>query len=164
MLQSSPPPLLSPPTKPILGHPKPNWLHTVISSSKPRKSNDLHTVTWRASGLELLLLESMVDSISSALALCVVGKFFSFQPMVDMVRKWCLARWKLTSLVTVSVMEDALFLFSFTNKEVRLSVLAGSWYYGKNLLLTTKWKPDFFPTMNFSDVCLAPWASIGILG
>ena len=39
-------------------------------------------------GVEILVPDSLVDSVSSNLKLCLIGRFFFFRPSIEMIRKW----------------------------------------------------------------------------
>ena len=95
---------------------EPNWLKDIIGSKMTGNLGEKPKVVSSVSKLEISLPDSVVDSISYRVSLSLMGKFVSFQPNVDMTRKWCSSRWRLFVLVTVLAMVGSLFLFRFTTK------------------------------------------------
>ena len=39
-------------------------------------------------GVEILVPDSLVYSVFANLKLCLIGSFFFFRPLIEMVRKW----------------------------------------------------------------------------
>lgn len=80
----------------------------------------LPNVTNSEEGLEIGLLDSIMDNIVSSLHLFLVGRFLAFRPTIDMVRRWAGSRWKIKGSVSVSTMPGGFFLFRFTAEEDHL--------------------------------------------
>lgn len=113
------------------------------SSSFPR---DLPIVSHGDAGLEIILSDLVVHNISKRFSLVLVGRFLTYRPTIEMVRKWVSTRWKLKG--TVEVVVGVLFLFKFINDENRNHVLARTWRYNKHNLVLAKWKLGFIPSVD----------------
>lgn len=55
-------------------------------------------------GVEIVAFDSLVDSVSTNLKLCLIGRLFVFLPSIEMVRRCVSQRWKLKDSVMVFTM------------------------------------------------------------
>lgn len=113
----------------------------------------LANFTQTKEGTKIKLPNNLMDKIISSLHLVIVGHFFSFQPSIDMIRRWVKYWWKLKGSVDILAMLRGLFLFKFNTEEDLIFVLLGSLAYGKNFLTIAKWKPGFDPSTKLN--CMA---------
>ena len=60
-------------------------------------------------GQVISLLDTLVDTVTSSLKLCVVGRFVAFRPTIEMVRKWVGQKWRVKGSVGISTMPSDLF-------------------------------------------------------
>lgn len=96
------------------------------------------------SRMDFYISNSVSDRILSSMENAFVGRFLSFRPTVDMVRKWVALKWRLKGSVEIYAMSGGIFLFKFTMPEDLVSVLStGPWVYGKHNLALCHWKPRF---------------------
>lgn len=78
-------------------------------------------------GVDIVVLDSLVDKMSTNLKLCLIGRFVSFHLLIEMVIKWVSQRWKLKGSVMVSTMLGGMFYFKFKVIEDMTMVMVGSW-------------------------------------
>lgn len=78
---------------------------------------DFPSVSNRDVGMEIILLDLVVDSITEGFSLRLVGSFLSFRPTIGMVRKWVYNRWKMKGSIEVTKMVGSLFLFKISHEE-----------------------------------------------
>ncbi|GLJ44722.1 hypothetical protein SUGI_0940410 [Cryptomeria japonica] len=127
-------------------NPKSSWKNALLGSTKLTPEDVVATFSQMEDGTKIKLSDNLMDKITSSLHLEIVGRFFSFRPSIDMVRRWAKSHWKLKGSVEVSAMPGGLFLFKFNTDEDLIYVLSGSWAYGKHFLTMAKWKPGFDPS------------------
>lgn len=63
--------------------------------------------------IKVTLHDTFMEEATLDLATTLIDKFYSFTPIVDLVRQWASNVRKLKGNVSVSAMADALFLFIF---------------------------------------------------
>lgn len=107
-----------------------------------------------ANGPMVSLLNTLVDSVTFGLKLCVIGRFVAFRPTIEMVRQWIGQKWKIKGRVGISAMPSGLFCFKFTVEEDISFVLLGTWYYGKHSLALTRWHPGFDASIELNKLAL----------
>lgn len=84
------------------------------------------------------------DRIVSSMENAIVGYFISFHPMVDMVKRWVVAKWHIKGSVAICAMVGGLLLLKFTTLEDLISILSlGPWVYGKHSLALCRLKLVF---------------------
>lgn len=126
-------------------NPKSSWKNALLGSTKSTLEDAVATFSQKEDGTKIKFPDNLMDIITSSFHLAIVGHFFSFQPSIDMVRRWEKSRWKLKGSLEASAMLGGLFLFMFNIEEDLIDVLSGSWVYGKHFLTMAKWKPGFDP-------------------
>lgn len=103
-------------------------------------------------GLNLSLLDSIMEKIMLAMENALVGKFISFCPNIDLVWKWAKEVWKLKGGLTTSAMKIGLFLFRVSSLEdMHKVVFEGPWSFGcknRNNISWCKCKGWFDPSVN----------------
>lgn len=135
-------------------NPKSSWKNALLGSTKSTPEDVVATFSQMEDGMKIKLPNNLMDKIASSLYLAIVGRFFSFRPSIDMVRRWAKSCWKLKGSLEVSAMSGGLFLFKFNTEEDLIYVMSGSWAYGKHFLTMAKWKPGFDPSAELNRMAL----------
>lgn len=76
------------------------------------------------SGTNFSIPKAISDRIVLSMENVVVGRFLSFRPTVDMVKRWALTKWNLKGSVEVCTILGGIFLFKFTTMEDLISILS----------------------------------------
>lgn len=71
------------------------WKNALVGPPVVSVSTKNPKIVHGANGPVISLSGTLVDNITSGLKLCVVGRFFSFRPMIKMVHKWVRQKWKI---------------------------------------------------------------------
>ena len=64
------------------------WKNALVGSHVVTISMEDPKITHSANETVISLLDTLVDSVTFGLKLCVVGRFFAFRPTIEMVHKW----------------------------------------------------------------------------
>lgn len=135
----------------------------IAKSPSPRPDEEI-----TASGIGFAIPDTVTDRFVSSMENAVVGHFLSFRPMVDMVRRWAMAKWRLKGSVDICAMAGGIFLFKFTTSENLILVLSSSpWVYGKHSMALCRWKPRFDRSGSqqiSANVGPSAWSASRILG
>ncbi|GLJ05866.1 hypothetical protein SUGI_0026910 [Cryptomeria japonica] len=106
--------------------PKYSWKNALLGSTNSTLEAALAKFTQTEEGTEIKLLDNLMDKIVSSLHLAIIGRFFSFRPSIDMIRRWAKSRWNIKGSMDISAMSGGLFMFKFNNEEDLIYVLSGS--------------------------------------
>ena len=97
-----------------------------MGSSVANVSTEDPNISCGIDGLVISLPNSLVESVTFGLKLCVVGRFIAFRPTIEMVHKWVSQKWKIRGSVGVSAMPSGLFYFKFMSEEDINLILSGT--------------------------------------
>ncbi|GLJ44906.1 hypothetical protein SUGI_0945370 [Cryptomeria japonica] len=75
--------------------PKSSWKNALLGSTNSTLEAALAKFTQTEEGMEIKLPDNLMDKIISSLHLAIIGRFFSFRPSIDMIKRWAKSRWKL---------------------------------------------------------------------
>ena len=64
------------------------WKDMVLGEKKTHIPLEARKVINWEEEVEIVIIENFVDSVSTNLKLCMIGKFVSFFPSIEMARKW----------------------------------------------------------------------------
>ena len=128
--------------------------NVLVGSQVVSVSMEDSKISHNANRLVISLPDALVDNITSGLKLCVVGRFFSFRPMIEMVHKWVSKKWKIKSSVCIFAMIGGLFYFKFTMEGDLNFILLRTWYYGKHYLALTRWHLGFDASVEINKLAL----------
>ena len=130
------------------------WRNALVGSQVVSVSMEDPKIAYSANGPVISLLDTLVDSITYGLKLCVVGRFVAFKPTIEMVHKWVSQKWRIEGSVSISTMPSGLFYFKFTAEEDINFILSGTWYYGKHCLALTRWHLGFDASVEVNKIAL----------
>lgn len=128
------------------------WKNALVGTNAVRDSIGDPKIAHSANAPVISLSDTLVDSVTSGLKLCVVSRFFSFRPIIEMVWKWVGQKWRIKGSVGISTMPSDLFCFKFMVEEDIKKKLLGTWYYGKHFLSLTRWHLGFDSSVELNRI------------